>query len=32
MSDADYNKKEDTYRNFKKRMLKENPNWKEYAG
>ena len=32
MSDADYDKKEDTYRNFKKRMLKENPNWKEFAG
>ena len=32
MADAEYDKKEDTYRNFKKRMLKENPNWKEFAG
>ena len=32
MSDADYDKVEDSYRNFKKRKLKENPNWKEYAG
>ena len=30
MSDADYDKKEDTYRNFKKRQLAKDPNWKVF--
>ena len=32
MSDAEYDKKEDTYRNFRKRQLKLNPNFKDYEG
>ena len=32
MKDSDYDKKEDTFRNFRKRQLAANPNWKSYAG
>ena len=32
MTDAEYDKVEDTYRNFRKRQLKLNPNFKDYEG
>ena len=32
MSDVDYDKKEDTYRNFRKRQIALNPNFKDYEG
>mgnify|MGYP006893489471 CR=1 len=32
ISDADYDKREDSFRNFKKRQLALNPNFKSYAG
>jgi tubulin-specific chaperone B len=32
ISEANYDKIDDTYRNFRKRMLKNNPNYVEYAG
>ena len=32
MSDADYNKRDDTYRKFRERQLKANPNFKSYVG
>lgn len=32
MKDSDYDTKEDTFRNFKKRQLAKNPNWKVFEG
>lgn len=32
MTDADYDKRDDSYRKFRQRMLKANPNFLDYAG
>merc|ERR1712146_860924 len=32
MNDADYDKRTDTFRNFRKRQLENNPNFKSYLG
>lgn len=32
ISDADYDKRDDTFRKFRERQLKMNPNFKSYAG
>ena len=32
MKDSDYDKKEDTFRNFRKRQIAKDPNWKAYHG
>ena len=32
MDDSDYNKRTDTFRNFRKRQLEQNPNFKSYLG
>jgi len=32
ISDADYDKREDSFRKFRQRQLASNPNWKSYVG